>query len=127
MSASVYKLVRVDLKPDSYIKNHYYLTYVWECEECGEEYYTSALQHKTSIFCPSCREKHKQNAKIAARNKLKKEQSAALKEVWKDMLNCGSKEIKEVTIDGEKFISKKALEKRFKDLLAQGDLSQNQT
>ena len=114
MSSSVYNFIRVDTRKDPYDECRSYLTYVWECADCGGEYSTATL-HRTSLCCPSCRKAQKERAKIAAKNKLKKEQSAALKAGWKDIMNCGGEE---VTIGGEKYISKTALEKRFKDLLA---------
>lgn len=114
MSSQVYNLLRVDIREIG--NNRSVLSYVWKCDECGGEYTTSSLNHKTSIFCYSCRKARKIRARQAAKDKLKKEQLVAMKSLFKDILNVETSE--EVIVSGEKYISKKALEKNFMNLLA---------
>ena len=121
MSRPVFNFVRVDAEPSSLNKNACYLRYVWRCAECGEEYNTLSVS-KSSEICPSCREARYARNAVDKLNQQKKEQLTALKSLWKDMMTFS--DIDEITIGKEKYVSRKALEKNFKNLLAKGNLSQ---
>ena len=109
-------LLRVELDNRESIENPVRLTYWWKCCKCGEEFWTRSLK-KDSSFCPFCQKAKKEQAQIARQKKMKREQLAVLRKLWKEATTISKDD--SLSFNGKLYVSKSALNTQFNNLIEQ--------